>query len=260
MLVDPHLSTDSEYLWSVVLDASRLFDEPPGIEPLDQRARWTAVVQEAAARVHKYGALGPGWRADVTAHLDRALGKDTAEQWTLVIEGWQTLGAPIEAALGTLRLAERLAQDGDRDRAATTASSALATAEGAGALALADRIRAAARRHRLRLQGVEPDDNPAHRLTAREREVLMLLAQGRTNHQIADGLFMSPKTASVHVSRIITKLGVANRTEAAAYAHATGSRLRPSRQGSRLAASRLQQGQSEDSPLNACLRECLARQ
>lgn len=115
MLVDPHLSTDSEYLWSVVLDASRLFDEPPGIEPLDQRARWTAVVQEAAARVHKYGALGPVWRADVTAHLDRALGKDTAEQWTLVIEGWQTLGAPIEAALGTLRLAERLAQDGDRD-------------------------------------------------------------------------------------------------------------------------------------------------
>jgi DNA-binding CsgD family transcriptional regulator len=222
VLVDPHLSTDSEYLWSVVLDASRLFDEPPGIEPLDQRARWTAVVQEAAARLHEYGALGPVWRADVTAHLDRALGKDTAEQWTLVIEGWQTLGAPIEAALATLRLAERLAQDGDRDRAATTASSALATAEGAGALALADRIRAAARRHRLRLQGVEPDDNPAHRLTAREREVLMLLAQGRTNHQIADGLFMSPKTASVHVSRIITKLGVANRTEAAAYAHRHG--------------------------------------
>ena len=52
--------------------------------------------------------------------------------------------------------------------------------------------------------------------------MLLLLAQGRTNHQIADGLFMSPKTASVHVSRIITKLGVANRTEAAAYAHRHG--------------------------------------
>ena len=50
----------------------------------------------------------------------------------------------------------------------------------------------------------------------------MLLAEGRTNEQIADGLFMSPKTASVHVSRIITKLGVANRTEAAAYAHRHG--------------------------------------
>ena len=161
---------------------------------------------------------GRSWTADVAAHLDRALGQDTAEQWALVVEGWETLGAPIEAALATLRLAERLAQDGERDRAAATASSALATAERLGALALADRIRAAARRHRLRLDGVGSDDDGAHGLTAREREVLMLLAEGRTNEQIAAGLFMSPKTASVHVSRIITKLGVANRTEAAAYA------------------------------------------
>lgn len=50
----------------------------------------------------------------------------------------------------------------------------------------------------------------------------MVLADGRTNEQIAAELFMSPKTASVHVSRIISKLGVANRTEAAAYAHRNG--------------------------------------
>ena len=62
----------------------------------------------------------------------------------------------------------------------------------------------------------------AHGLTAREREVLVLVADGRTNEQIAVELFMSPKTASVHVSRIISKLGVANRTEAAAYAHRQG--------------------------------------
>jgi DNA-binding CsgD family transcriptional regulator len=56
-------------------------------------------------------------------------------------------------------------------------------------------------------------------LTPREREVLALVADGRTNRQIAEALFISAKTASVHVSNILAKLGVANRGEAAAVAH-----------------------------------------
>jgi DNA-binding CsgD family transcriptional regulator len=56
-------------------------------------------------------------------------------------------------------------------------------------------------------------------LTPREREVLALIADGRTNRQIAEALFISAKTASVHVSNILAKLGVANRGEAAAVAH-----------------------------------------
>jgi DNA-binding NarL/FixJ family response regulator len=52
--------------------------------------------------------------------------------------------------------------------------------------------------------------------------VLKLLAEGRTNRQIGDELFMSPKTASVHVSRILAKLGVGNRTEAAAAGRRAG--------------------------------------
>jgi len=56
-------------------------------------------------------------------------------------------------------------------------------------------------------------------LTPREREVLALLADGRSNRQIGDALFISAKTASVHVSNILAKLGVANRGEAAAVAH-----------------------------------------
>ena len=59
-------------------------------------------------------------------------------------------------------------------------------------------------------------------LTGRESEVLSLLAEGRTNAEIAATLFMSPKTASVHVSHIIAKLGAANRTEAAATARRQG--------------------------------------
>jgi DNA-binding CsgD family transcriptional regulator len=59
-------------------------------------------------------------------------------------------------------------------------------------------------------------------LTDREREVLCLVASGATNRAIAARLFISPKTASVHVSRILTKLNATTRTEAAALAHASG--------------------------------------
>jgi DNA-binding CsgD family transcriptional regulator len=59
-------------------------------------------------------------------------------------------------------------------------------------------------------------------LTAREREVLCLVAGGATNRAVAARLFISPKTASVHVSRILTKLDATTRTEAAALAHASG--------------------------------------
>ena len=59
-------------------------------------------------------------------------------------------------------------------------------------------------------------------LTDREREVIPLVAAGRSNQQIADALFITRKTASVHVSNILGKLGVANRVEAAAVAHRLG--------------------------------------
>ena len=69
-----------------------------------------------------------------------------------------------------------------------------------------------------------PDDSPAARLglTPRELEVLLLVAEGRTNRVIGETLFMSEKTASVHVSRILAKLGVHGRVEAAAVAHRLG--------------------------------------
>jgi DNA-binding CsgD family transcriptional regulator len=54
-------------------------------------------------------------------------------------------------------------------------------------------------------------------LTRREAEVLALVAAGRTNRQIGQELFITPKTASVHVSRILAKLGVAGRGEAAGH-------------------------------------------
>jgi DNA-binding NarL/FixJ family response regulator len=59
-------------------------------------------------------------------------------------------------------------------------------------------------------------------LTRREAEVLALLAEGRTNRQIGQALFITEKTASLHVSHILAKLGVAGRGEAAAVAHRLG--------------------------------------
>jgi DNA-binding CsgD family transcriptional regulator len=59
-------------------------------------------------------------------------------------------------------------------------------------------------------------------LTPRELEVLALVAEGRSNRQVADALFISAKTASVHVSNILAKLGVGSRVEAAAVAHRLG--------------------------------------
>ncbi|MCP9948741.1 response regulator transcription factor [Actinomadura madurae] len=59
-------------------------------------------------------------------------------------------------------------------------------------------------------------------LTGREREVLKLVAEGHNNREIAATLFISPKTASVHVSNILAKLNATSRTQAAAIAHREG--------------------------------------
>ena len=59
-------------------------------------------------------------------------------------------------------------------------------------------------------------------LTARERQVLALIAQGTSNRAIADTLVIAERTAEIHVSNILAKLGVTSRTQAAAYALAHG--------------------------------------
>ncbi|WP_308207873.1 response regulator transcription factor [Actinomadura madurae] len=63
---------------------------------------------------------------------------------------------------------------------------------------------------------------PLAALTGREREVLKLVAEGHNNREIAATLFISPKTASVHVSNILAKLNATSRTQAAAIAHREG--------------------------------------
>jgi DNA-binding NarL/FixJ family response regulator len=92
-----------------------------------------------------------------------------------------------------------------------------------GARPLLEEIRALARRGRVELgEAAEPATADNVELTGRERDVLRLVAAGRTNREIGAELFISPKTASVHVSRILRKLNVRGRVEAAALAHRRG--------------------------------------
>jgi DNA-binding NarL/FixJ family response regulator len=106
-------------------------------------------------------------------------------------------------------------------------------AERIGAVPIAAEAAALARRARLNLapepapgrdleQAGQADELARFGLTEREREVLILLAAGRSNPEIAQALFISAKTASVHVSNILAKLGVSGRVEAAAVAHRLG--------------------------------------
>ena len=99
---------------------------------------------------------------------------------------------------------------------------AIGLAAALGAAPLLEEAHALARRARLRFGDSNGSALDSLGLTEREREVLELVAAGQSNPQIAAALFISPKTASVHVSNILGKLGVASRGEAAAYAHRHG--------------------------------------
>ena len=117
-----------------------------------------------------------------------------------------------------LNLAEELLAHGDRDEGRELLVECWTTAHGMGAHDLARRAVRLATRTRVPLPESARERGPLSRLTPREREVLDLLATGATNRTIATCLFVTEKTASVHVSNLLGKLGVANRGAAAALA------------------------------------------
>jgi DNA-binding CsgD family transcriptional regulator len=148
---------------------------------------------------------------------------------------WAELPSPPWVAYCRYRRAEALlgAEHPNRAAAAELIGGAHQIATELGARLLVEDVTALARRARIELRdgasAISPDANPAvqapatpadpHGLTEREREVLALLVAGRTNREIGEILFISPKTAGVHVSNILGKLGAVNRVEAASVAH-----------------------------------------
>ncbi len=176
------------------------------------------------------GAEGRGWLARAEAEFQRAAGRNTPAAWEAVLAAFGPQYV-YETARTQWRLAEALAEAGRPDEAEPAWRAAAATAARLGAAPLSDALDALARRLRLDVAGpAGPAARPpggaylTDRLTEREREVLVLLARGLSNRKIAEELVISPKTASVHVSNILAKLEVANRTEAAAVALREGLR------------------------------------
>jgi DNA-binding CsgD family transcriptional regulator/tetratricopeptide (TPR) repeat protein len=165
------------------------------------------------------GPEGRAWLARAEAEWARAAGEPDAEAWATAVAAFEQ-GDVYERARCRLRSAESLLTAGRREEAAVEARAARETAVCLGARPLLERVDALIRRGRL--ADTAPGREASAVLTAREQEVLRLLALGRSNRQIGEELFISGKTASVHVSNILAKLSAASRTEAVAIAYREG--------------------------------------
>jgi ATP/maltotriose-dependent transcriptional regulator MalT len=167
----------------------------------------------------------------LAAHLDAELAHATAEDdvamWLDVVRQWHEVGHVPYLAQALVRLAAAYLKDGDRNAASPPLTEALEITSQLGAERLRSEIVELAHRHRLPLAGAATGEGIRGEgrlagLTDRELEVLRLLALGMSNKEIAGRLFISPKTVSVHVSNILSKLGVASRSKAAAIAYEDG--------------------------------------
>jgi DNA-binding CsgD family transcriptional regulator len=170
------------------------------------------------------GPEGRGWLARCEAEHARLMGTNSPDAWERVLAEFGP-GYVYETARTQWRLAEALVEAGRRDEAAAVWRAARDTASRLRAAPLGAALDDLARRARLDPgsgnrggHGDESGTSPLAALTDREREVLSLLARGMSNREIGTELFITPKTASVHVSNILGKLGAASRTKAAAIA------------------------------------------
>nr|WP_075031607.1 helix-turn-helix transcriptional regulator [Streptomyces mirabilis] len=179
-------------------------------------ARSTAAKGEDGSR---QGPEGLAWLARAEAEWLRAHSGPEVAAWEQAVAAFD-YGDPYELARCERRLAEALLVAGRREEAAERARAARDTAVRLGAVPLREELDALIRRSRLADSPSAADRVPA--LTARESDVLRLLARGRTNRQIGEELFITGKTASVHVSNILAKLGASGRTEAVAIAYREG--------------------------------------
>ncbi|GGU44709.1 helix-turn-helix transcriptional regulator [Streptomyces albospinus] len=233
-------------LWSATVaesDARGLPSAEPG------RVRILTRIRDAAKRLPRIAPVWDAFGLAVEAELRRAEGREAPDAWAETVAAFERLERPHELAWACYRWAESLLHGGERatagldgrtprEAAVLLLGQAHSAAAAMGARPLADELELLAQRARIPLPGLAAPaavsraagdraaDAPAGTapaeslgLTPRERDVLRLVADGRSNRQIADALFISPKTASVHVSNILAKLGVSGRGEAGAVAH-----------------------------------------
>jgi DNA-binding CsgD family transcriptional regulator len=196
----------------------------------DGLASWAGQMGGPPFTDHPFVATIPAERATWDAERTRLTGPSDPDAWSTAATAWQDLGCPHRAGYAWWRQAQAHL---DAGQPATTAAAALRAAAAAadGHAPLLAQVRLLAERARIPLEpraaAVTEATLPTlarvpYGLTGRELAVLRLLAAGRTNAQIGAELYISPRTASVHVTSILRKLGVSSRVQAAAIAERAG--------------------------------------
>ena len=198
------------------LGARAAVDAAQGVDAAGWSARAGRLVAGGAAEV----ADAVAWCAVARAWASTAAGTSRLEHWATAAGAFDEVECVVRAAEARAEMARALLDAGDRLGARQVARSAREVAARAGALPLLARLDLLLERAGANETSSGPGE--ALGLTDREVEVLRLVALGRTNREIGRELFISVKTASVHVSNILRKVGVANRTEAAALAQRAG--------------------------------------
>ncbi|HEU5474580.1 MAG TPA: AAA family ATPase [Actinophytocola sp.] len=184
-------------------------------DALAEHARKTAAL--GVPRTGTLGLEGRAWLARALAEASRLRGHGDPDLWTAAVDAFD-YGAGYDRALCQLRLAEALLAVDRRDDAAAALRAADEVATRLDARPLRDALRRLAKRARITLGDPVAVRDAVDPFTPRERAVLHLVALGRTNRQVGDELFISEKTVSVHLTRIMAKLGAARRAEAVAIA------------------------------------------
>jgi ATP/maltotriose-dependent transcriptional regulator MalT len=235
-ILDPR-PTPARHAWPLLAIGARacveLRAQAAALHDPPAAARADSVLSQLTDRAQGMAAANMCQEADrLTFEAERHRGDAAAElaAWDSAAALRARLAEPFEQAYAEFRAGEAAMRSGDRGGAGDRLARARGLAARLPARSLEQEITLLAQRARITIPAGPPaastttpsstnGDRTTTGLTDRELDVLRLVTDGRTNREIGATLFISPKTASVHVSNILAKLGVDSRTAAAATAH-----------------------------------------